>query len=78
MVEMAEIFRRYGPQYRAKYGDKMLPSHKQAMRAIEQCRTAALGGHVYTVQSVRRTSTNIILVETGTVLNAKTGRHKSG
>jgi len=47
MVEMAEIFRRYGPQYRAKYGDKMLPSHKKVMRAIEQCRTAALGGHVY-------------------------------
>ena len=47
MVEMAEIFRRYGSQYRAKYGDKMLPSHKQVMRAIEQCRTAALGGHVY-------------------------------
>jgi hypothetical protein len=47
MVEIAEIFRQYGPQYRAKYGDKMLPSHKQVMRAIEQCRTAALGGHVY-------------------------------
>jgi hypothetical protein len=47
MVEIAEIFRRYGPQYRAKYGNKMLPSHKQVMRAIEQCRTAALGGHVY-------------------------------
>jgi hypothetical protein len=25
----------------------MLPSHHQAMRAIEQCRTEALGGHVY-------------------------------
>lgn len=25
----------------------MLPSHKKAMRAIESCRTAALGGHVY-------------------------------
>lgn len=47
MVEIADIFLRYGPQYRAKYGDKMLPSHKKAMHAIEQCRTAALGGHVY-------------------------------
>jgi len=47
MVEMAEIFRRYGPQYRAKYGDRMLPSHRQVMRAIERCRTPALGGHVY-------------------------------
>ena len=27
MVEVAEIFRRYGPQYREKYGAGMLPSH---------------------------------------------------
>jgi hypothetical protein len=47
VIELAEIFRRYGPQYRAKYGDKMLPSHRQVMRAIERCRTPALGGHVY-------------------------------
>ncbi|MCP4542711.1 MAG: IS91 family transposase [Chloroflexi bacterium] len=47
MVEMADIFLEYGPSYRAKYGDRMLPSHKKAMHAIEQCRTSALGGHVY-------------------------------
>jgi hypothetical protein len=48
MVELAEVFRRYGPAYRAKFGPQMLPSHKQAMRAIEHCRTPALGGHLYT------------------------------
>ena len=42
------MFRRYGPAYRTKFGAKLLPSHRQAMRAIEHCRTAALGGHVYT------------------------------
>lgn len=47
MVELADIFLEYGPQYRAKFGDKMLPSHKKVMYAIEQCRTSALGGHVY-------------------------------
>lgn len=47
MVELADIFLEYGPLYRAKYGDKMLPSHKKAMHAVEQCRTSALGGHVY-------------------------------
>lgn len=47
MTELAEIFRRYGPQYREKYGARMLPSHRRAMRAVERCRTAALGGHVY-------------------------------
>lgn len=48
MVEVAEVFRRYGPAYRARFGDRMLPSHRQAMRAIEHCRTPALGGHLYT------------------------------
>jgi Putative transposase/Transposase zinc-binding domain len=47
MVELAEIFRPHGPAYRAKFKDHMLPSHVQAMKAIEHCRTAALGGHVY-------------------------------
>jgi hypothetical protein len=55
MVELAEIFRRYGSQYRAKYGDKMLPSHLKVMRAIEQCRTIELGGHVYTCQNCGET-----------------------
>src|SRR6059058_460568 len=47
MVELAEIFRRHGPAYRAKFADHMLPSHLAAMEAIEQCRTEALGGHLY-------------------------------
>ena len=50
MVELAEIFRLHGPQYRAQFGDRMLPSHLRAMQDIEQCRTAALGGHVYLCQ----------------------------
>ncbi len=46
-IELADIFRRYGPAYRQKYAAKLLPSHRQAMRAIEHCRTEALGGQVY-------------------------------
>jgi hypothetical protein len=46
-VELAEIFRRYGNSYRQKYAARMPPSHLKAMRAIEQCRTEALGGQVY-------------------------------
>lgn len=46
-VELAEIFRQYGPAYRQRYADRLLPSHRRAMRAIEQCRTEALGGQVY-------------------------------
>jgi Putative transposase/Transposase zinc-binding domain len=46
-LELADIFCRYGPAYRQKYAKKLLPSHRQAMRAIEHCRTEALGGQVY-------------------------------
>jgi predicted RNA-binding Zn-ribbon protein involved in translation (DUF1610 family) len=47
MPELADIFRRYGPEYRAKFGGKMLPSHLRAMEDIENCRTEFMGGHVY-------------------------------
>ena len=47
MVEVAEIFRLHGPQYRAQRGERLLPSHRRAMQDIEQCRTAILGGQVY-------------------------------
>ena len=48
MITLGEIFRRYGPAYRETFGDRMPASHRAAMAAIEQCRTEALGGHVYT------------------------------
>ena len=43
-VEVADIFRHYGPEYRT--GHLMLRDHLRVMRAIEVCRTAELGGHV--------------------------------
>jgi predicted RNA-binding Zn-ribbon protein involved in translation (DUF1610 family) len=46
--ELADIFRTYGPAYRAKFTGKIPPQHLRVMRAIERCRTPALGGHVYT------------------------------
>jgi len=46
-LELADIFRSYGRAYRQKYANQLLPSHQKAMRAIEQCRTEALGGQVY-------------------------------
>lgn len=43
-VEIGDIFRRYGPAYRAT---KCLhPRQRQAMRSIERCRTPAMGGHL--------------------------------
>ena len=42
--ELADIFRNYGDEYRHNHA---LPlSHLRVMRAVERCRTAALGGHL--------------------------------
>jgi len=47
MLELADIFRRHGPEYRAKFADRMPSSHLKAMEDIENCRTESMGGHVY-------------------------------
>jgi hypothetical protein len=47
MTTLAEIVRRYGPAYQAQYGEQLLPSQQAALTAIEACRTAALGGQVF-------------------------------
>ena len=54
-VELADIFRQYGPAYRQKYASRMPASHLKAMRAIEQCRTEALGGQVYVCRACGET-----------------------
>jgi len=54
-LELADIFRQYGAAYRHKHAARMLPSHRQAMRAIERCRTEALGGQVYSCSSCGET-----------------------
>ncbi|HSH81704.1 MAG TPA: IS91 family transposase [Herpetosiphonaceae bacterium] len=48
MTTLGEIFRCYGPAYREKFASQLSVSQRAAMHAIEQCRTEALGGHVYT------------------------------
>ena len=45
-LTVAEIFRRYGDTFRAEVGAALSTAHSRVMTAIEQCRTAALGGHV--------------------------------
>ena len=55
MTRLGDIFRHYGPAYRAQFGDRLLPSQHAAMHAIEACRTEALGGHVYPCPSCATT-----------------------
>jgi hypothetical protein len=45
-LEVAEIFRRFGPVYRAAQAGHLSRGQLRAMSAIEMCRTAELGGHV--------------------------------
>ena len=44
-LEVAHIFRLYGEAFRQKY--RLCRVQLRAMRAIENCRTAVLGGHLY-------------------------------
>ena len=43
MAELQDIFAEYGETYRLKH--RLLANQYKAMRAIENCRTSALGSH---------------------------------
>jgi len=45
-LAVADVFHRYGDLYRAQAGPSLSTAQRHVMTAIEQCRTAALGGHV--------------------------------
>jgi len=46
VLEISHIFRAFGAAYRDAHAHEMPLRHLRAMRAIEICRTAELGGHV--------------------------------
>ena len=46
-LEVADVFRQFGPSYLDAFGDRLLPSHRRAIEDITACRTAAMGGHAY-------------------------------
>jgi hypothetical protein len=45
-LEVADIFRRYGQDYRNHHDSSLSTAQRRVMSAIEMCRTAALGGHI--------------------------------
>jgi Putative transposase/Transposase zinc-binding domain len=49
-IEVADIFRAAAPAYRAAHAGHLSLHQLKVMSAIEQCRTAALGGHVEACQ----------------------------
>ena len=44
-LEIADIFRKYGPEYRQKH--RLSFAQHAVLNAIENCRTKELGGHLY-------------------------------
>ncbi len=54
-LEVADIFRRFGPSWRAANAGHVSLDQLKVMSAIERCRTAALGGHVEQCQDCRHT-----------------------
>jgi hypothetical protein len=47
VIEVADVFRRFAPDYLAAHGASMPPSHRRAIADILACRTDALGGHLW-------------------------------
>jgi putative transposase/transposase-like zinc-binding protein len=45
-LEVADVFRHFGPAFRDQHGVSLSSARRHAMTAIESCRTAALGGHI--------------------------------
>jgi hypothetical protein len=45
-LEVADIFRHHGDAFRAAHEDSLSRVQKAVMKAVVECRTAALGGHV--------------------------------
>ena len=54
-LEVADIFRRHGPTWRAAHAGHVSLAQIKVMSAIETCRTAALGGHVEGCQACGHT-----------------------
>lgn len=45
-IELADVFRAAGPAYRADRAGHLNLAALKVMAAVEQCRTASLGGHI--------------------------------
>ncbi len=46
-VELADVVRQFGAEYRSQYGHAMMSSHKRALSDIAACCTKELGGRLY-------------------------------
>ena len=47
MPDIADIIRLHGPEYLARFGATMPPSHRRALTDLRDCRTPAMGGRLF-------------------------------
>ena len=71
MLESADIFRRYGPEYRAKFADRMPQSHLKLCRPSNSAGQRRWAGISPSVQRAGNWSTVIIPARIGIVPSAK-------
>ena len=54
-LELADVVRRFAPEYTSQYGAVMMPSQKRARSDIASCCTRELGGRLYRCDDCRET-----------------------
>lgn len=55
MPSVADIARRWGPEYLRQFGAKLPPRHRQVLSLIAKCRTGELGSVIYHCEHCRTT-----------------------
>ena len=77
-VDLADVIRRFGPQYTSQYGHRMMPSQKRALSDIAACCTQESGDGSTTVTTAMRRSGATTAAVTGRVPNAMEARPSNG
>jgi hypothetical protein len=70
-LEVADIFRSHGPAWRRANADHVSLGQLKVMSAIENCRTAALGGHVALCEECAHTLISYNSCLMGTICNGE-------
>ena len=77
-VELADIVRRFGPQYTSQYGHRMMPSQKKALSDIAACALESWGDGSTAATTATTRSGITTAAATGRAPNAMAARPGSG
>ena len=74
-LEVADIFRGHGPAWRRANAGHVSLGQLKVMSAIENCRTAALGGHVARCEDCSHSQISYNSCLMGTICNGELAGH---